>query len=116
MGTGVLSAAASTPLQWNSPNEVTSGAPVPVSSVNPCPPPPPGDTVIVAFFLAFPGGGGVGEVLNANANGSWSGNVTFNFSGVSGKALLSATCQNFNGVTGVNSARYQPHRVRAVSS
>jgi hypothetical protein len=112
LGLGTLPATASTPLQWNSPNRVMSGVPVPVSSIDACPLPPAGDIGLVQVTLEFQPGGAESQILDANPNGSWSGSVTFTFSGVSGNSRLVATCQNFNGVTGVVSARYAPHRVR----
>jgi hypothetical protein len=113
----VFPTAASAPLRWDSPNQVTSGVPVTVSSITSCPPPPtPGDTVLVEISLAFPSGGTSSEILTANADGSWSGAVNFHFSGVSGKATFFADCQDFIGVTGVVYAQYQTHHAKIFSS
>src|SRR5215469_13670693 len=79
------SAWASSPnhLPWSSPTRVASGIPVNVASIAPCPAPPTaGDQVLVQVNLSFGPGGGSGQILTANSDGSWSGQVTFNFSGV----------------------------------
>jgi len=112
-----LPATASPPLRWNSPFEVTSGVPVTVSSIIPCPPAPTAsDPVLVEIDLMFPQGGGSGQILTANPDGSWSGAVTFVFYGVSGKATLSADCREFTGVTGVVYVHYQTRHVRIFPS
>ena len=105
----VPQALAGTPgLQWKAPATVTSGSPVAVASINKCPAvPTPGDTMLVQVTLDFTGGGGSGQLLTPAANGSWSGSVTFNFSGVTGSATLTASCQDFNGVTASPYANYR---------
>jgi hypothetical protein len=109
---GALPAAAAAPLRWDSPKHVSSGVPVVVSSITPCPPPPTsGVSVTIGFGLLFPAGGGVFESLPASSDGTWSGSVTFGFS-VSGKASLIATCSYYNGVTGVAYAQYKPASVK----
>ena len=96
-------------LPWMSPAKITSGVPVRVASIAPCPPAPtPGDTVLVQVNLSFGSGGGSGQVLAANPDGSWSGNVTFFFSGVDiRQTTISAECVDFNGIFGVPYAQYQ---------
>jgi hypothetical protein len=96
-------------LPWKSPAKIVSGVPVPVASIARCPAPPtPGDTVLVQINLSFGPGGGSGQILEANPNGSWSGSVTFFFSGVDIRhTTISAECLDFTGVTGVPYAQYQ---------
>ena len=99
-------------LPWSSPAKVASGVPVSVASITPCPTPPnPGDEVLVGIFLSFGPAGGSGQILGANPDGSWSGQVTFFFSGVSLRvAQISASCIDFTGVTGIPYAQYETHR------
>jgi hypothetical protein len=96
-------------LPWRSPNKITSGVPVRVASIASCPAAPtPGDSVLVQINLSFGPGGGSGEVVAANPNGSWSGTVTFFFSGVNIRhTTISAECLDFNGTTGVPYAQYK---------
>jgi hypothetical protein len=104
--------AAGTPgLPWRSPAKVTSGVPVRVASIASCPAvPTPGDSVLVQINLSFGPGGGSGQVLAANPDGSWSGTVTFFFSDVNIRhTTISAECLDFNGITGV---AYAQHMVR----
>src|SRR6476659_5547271 len=70
-------------LPWSSPPKVTSGVPFHVASITSCPAvPTPGDSVLVQIDLSFGPGGGSGNVLAAEPDGSWSGTLTFFFSGV----------------------------------
>jgi hypothetical protein len=95
-------------MPWHGPNKITSGVAVGVSSNAPCPAAPtPGDTVLVQITLSFGPGGSGNEVLPANADGSWAGNVTFNFI-VPGlrQTTISASCLDFNGTTGTPYAQY----------
>jgi hypothetical protein len=94
-------------LPWMSPAKITSGVPVQVASIAPCPPAPtPGDSVLVQVTLSFGSGGSASQVLAANPDGSWSGSVTF-FSGVSiRQTTISAECVDFNGIFGVPYAQY----------
>jgi hypothetical protein len=96
-------------LPWMSPAKVTSGAPVHVASIAHCPPvPTPGDTVLVQVNLSFGAGGGSGQILAANPDGSWSGDVTFVFSDVAiRQTTVTAECMDFTGVTAVPYAQYQ---------
>jgi hypothetical protein len=96
-------------LPWRSPAKVVSGVPVRVASIASCPEvPTPGDSVLVQVNLSFGPAGGSGQVLTANPDGSWSGNVTFSFSGVNlRQTTISAECLDFNGITGVPYAQYQ---------
>jgi hypothetical protein len=84
-----------------------------VASLDPCPAvPTPGDTVLAEINLTFSGGGGSeGQLLSSpvNADGSWSGNVTFFFSGVGRKATISAECLDFFGFGAVPYAQYSSH-------
>ena len=99
---------AGTGLPWHSPNKIVSGVPVAVSSIAPCPAvPTAGDKVLVGVTLSYGPGASTGEILQANPDGSWAGNVTFNFS-VPGlrQTTISATCIDFNGVSGVAYAHY----------
>jgi hypothetical protein len=95
-------------LPWRSPAKITSGVPVRVASIRPCPAvPTPGDSVLVQINLSFGPGGGSGQVLAAEPDGSWSGTVTFFFSDVNLRhTTISAECLDFNGVTGVSYAQY----------
>ena len=95
-------------LPWRSPNKITSGVPVEVASIASCPAvPTPGDSVLVQINLSFGPGGSSGQVLAANPDGSWSGSVTFSFSGVNIRhTTISAECLDFNGITGVPYAQY----------
>lgn len=109
---GIPAWAVGTPdLPWASPNKITSGVPVRVASIASCPAvPTPGDSVLVQINLSFGPAGGSGQVLAANPDGSWSGNVTFFFSGVGiRQTTISAACLDFNGITGVP---YAPYMVR----
>jgi hypothetical protein len=101
-------------LPWRSPAKVTSGVSVHVASIVPCPAvPTPGDSVLVQINLSFGPGGGSGELLEANADGSWSGSVTFFFSGVNIRhTTISAECLDFNGITGVPYAKYLVRRTQ----
>jgi len=86
-------------LPWKSPATVTSGVPFHVASIARCPAvPTPGDSVLVEIFLSFGPGGGSGDVLVANPDGSWSGTFTFFFSGVNiRQTTITATCLDFDG-------------------
>jgi hypothetical protein len=100
-------------LHWVSPKTITSGTAFHVASIDPCPPvPTAGDSVLVQIFLSFGSGGGSGNVLSANPDGSWSGDLTFTFSGVGRSGQLSATCLDFNGVTGRPYAQYTTRHVK----
>jgi hypothetical protein len=109
---GILPASAANPssLPWHSPNQVSSGVPVAVSSIAACPPvPTPGDSTLIEISLTFQGGGASTQVLPANPDGSWAGDVTFTFSGVPRQATTHADCVDFNGNGGVTYAQYQTH-------
>jgi hypothetical protein len=95
-------------LPWRSPNKITSGVPVEVASIASCPAvPTPGDSVLVQITLSFGPGGSSAQVLAATTDGSWSGTVTFSFSGVNIRhTTISAECLDFNGITGVPYAQY----------
>jgi hypothetical protein len=55
-------------------------------------------------------------VLAANPDGSWSGDVTFSFSGVNiRQTTISAECLDFNGITGVPYAQYQVRHTQIFS-
>ncbi len=101
-------------LQWRSPHRITTGVPVRVASISACPAvPTPGDSVLVQINLSFGSGGGAGDVLAADLDGSWSGNVTFFFSGVNiRRTTISAQCLDFNGITGVPYAQYRVHHTK----
>jgi hypothetical protein len=108
IGSSLPAGAAMPGLPWRSPAKITSGVSVQVASIRPCPAvPTPGDTVLVQINLSFGPGGGSGQVLAANPDGSWSGAVTFFFSGVNLRhTTISAECLGFNGITGVSYAQY----------
>jgi hypothetical protein len=95
-------------LPWRSPNKITSDVPFAVASIARCPAvPTPGDTVLVQVFLSFGSGGGSGDVLAANPDGSWAGSLTFSFSGVDIRhTTISAECLDFNGVSATPYAQY----------
>jgi hypothetical protein len=101
-------------LPWRSPAKVTSGVSVQVASVARCPAvPTPGDSVLVQINLSFGPGGGSGQLLAANPDGSWSGTVTFFFSGLNVRhTTISAECLDFNGITGVPYAQYLVRRTQ----
>ena len=104
---------ASIALPWSSPSKVTSGVPVHVASIAPCPAVPAGDTPLVQVFLSFGSAGGETQQLTANADGSWSGDVTFSFSGVTiRQTTIDAACIDFNGTFGVVTAQYQTHHAQ----
>ncbi|HWE57480.1 MAG TPA: hypothetical protein VG435_18380 [Acidimicrobiales bacterium] len=99
-------------LKWTHPDLVTSGVPVPVASLDNCPPPPTaGDSILVQVNLVFTGGGS-GQVLPANPDGSWSGSVTFNFPGVTSKHVtINAECTDFTGFSATPYAQYKSTKV-----
>jgi hypothetical protein len=103
------------PLPWRSPPKVTSGVPFQMASIKPCPPlPTPGDQLLVGISITFPGGG-LGNVLNANPDGSWSGDLSFTFSNTPRQARISADCQDYNGVSATTYAPYQTHHIQLFS-
>ncbi len=101
-------------LPWESPHKITSGVPVRVASIAPCPAvPTPGDSVLVQIEMSFGPGGSSSQVLAAKPNGSWSGRVTFVFSGVDIRhTTISAECLDFDGSSGVPYAQYKVHRTK----
>jgi hypothetical protein len=110
------SAAGSRPLPWHHPNKVTSGQPFDLSSIAACPPlPNPGDQLLVGVLITFTGGG-MGNVLGANSDGSWSGPLTFTFTGTPRHASISADCEDYNGVFATPYASYQTHHVQLFGS
>ena len=104
-------------LPWMSPAKVTSGVPFQVASIARCPAvPTQGDSILVQVNLSF-GGGGAGDILQANPDGSWSGTLTFDFSGVNiRQTTISAECQDFNGITGVPYAEYMVRHTQIFST
>jgi hypothetical protein len=108
-----LPTSAAAPMRFSSPHVITSGMPVSVASITPCPAPPTTGSVIVQVSLSFPSGGS-GQVLSTASDGSWSGSITFNFAGVPSRGTISATCDVFNG-TGVPYAQYKDYGVKLVS-
>ena len=112
---GVLPASAAAPTRWQGPTQVTSGVPVAVSSITPCPQLPPslsGDTAEVSINLLFPPGGASSKMLPVHSDGTWSGSVTFTFSGVSGKATMDAQCVAVSSTGTPYGPQYQTHHVR----
>jgi hypothetical protein len=70
----------------------------------------------VQLFLSFGQSGGSGQVIPANSDGSWAGDVTFNFSGVTiRQTTISATCVDFTGVTGIPYAQYMTRHTQVFS-
>jgi hypothetical protein len=115
VGSSAIPAWADMPgLPWKSPAKVVSGVPVQVASIVSCPGvPTPGDSILVQITLSFGPGAGSGEVLSANPDGSWSGNVTFFFSGVNiRQTTITAECLDFDGITGVPYAQYRVHHTQ----
>jgi len=106
-GSAIPASASAPGLPWKSPAKITSGVAFDVASIAPCPAAPTlGDTVLVQITLSF-GGGASGNVLAANSDGSWSGSLTFFFSGVDiRQTTISAECLDFNGVSAVPYAQY----------
>jgi hypothetical protein len=114
---GGLPAWATNPSQlpWHSPHAIVSGTPFDVASIAPCPPvPTPGDQLLVGITVTFTGGG-MGNVLSANPDGSWSGQLTFTFSGAPRQAGITADCEDFNGVFATTYAEYQTHHTQLLS-
>lgn len=111
VGGSALPAGADGPaaLPWVSPPKIVSGAPVSVSSIAPCPAvPTPGDTLLVQVTLSFGAEGAEGQILSGNPDGSWSGSLTFFFSGVGFRqTTISAECLDFSGFSAVPYAQYQ---------
>lgn len=108
-GTGAF--ASTHVLRWNFPQSVTSGQPVQVASIQRCPAPPTrGDQILVQITITFTGGG-LGQVLPASPNRSWSGAVTFNFVNISTPATISAECLDNNGTSATPYANYTAHPV-----
>lgn len=101
-------------LPWTSPAMIHSGVPVHVASIISCPPvPTTGDTVLVQVNLSFGPGGAAGEILSANPDGSWSGDVTFYFGGVNlRQTTISAECLDYGQGTAVSYAQYQDHHTQ----
>ena len=118
-GIGVTAHAGPVPsgMPWHSPNKVTSGVPAHVASIATCPAPPKaGDSVLVQVFLSFGQSGGSGQILPANADGSWAGDAVFNFSGVPiRQTAITATCLDFTGVTGIPYAQYRTRHTQVFS-
>jgi hypothetical protein len=104
-------------MPWQAPNKIDTGVPVGVASIAPCPVvPTPGDTVLVQITLSFGPGGNGNEIVSANPNGSWAGNVTFNFSVPDlRQTTISASCLDFNGVTGRPYATYKTRPTQVFS-
>jgi hypothetical protein len=101
-------------LPWHSPRKVTSGVPIAVTSIRPCPPvPTPGDTTLVQVQLNF-NGGDVATTIGSNPDGSWAANITFTFRAITGPTSLSAYCVDFNGHGGKPYADYRARPVRVV--
>ena len=108
-GTGAF--ASTHGLKWHFPHSVTSGQPVKVASIQPCPAlPNPGDQLLVQITIRFTGGG-MGKILSANPDGSWSGTLTFTFFNVPSSGTITAACQDYNGVSATTYANYTTHSV-----
>lgn len=107
-------AAEPTALPWQSPAKITNGVPVHVASIAPCPPvPTAGDTVLVQVTLSFGPGGAEGQILSANPDGSWSGDVTFFFGGVNlRQTTINAECLDFANGGATPYAQYQNHHTQ----
>ena len=109
--TGALPASAAPPLRWQSPATITSDVPFTVASISPCPPDPiAGDVSMAEVFVAFPQGGGIGDALTLDPDGSWSGQLTFSFSNAPREATFSASCVDVT-LGGQPYAQYQTHHV-----
>jgi hypothetical protein len=110
-------AAGSHRLRWHSPRKVTSGVPLAVASIQPCPPAPtPGDSTLVAVQLNY-FGGATATTLKPNPDGSWAGDVTFYLPGPTPDPVtLTAFCIDFSGHGGNPYSDYGTHRVRVVRS
>lgn len=114
---GVAPAGAKPALNWQSPTVITSGVPVSVASIDPCPAvPTPSDTLLVEINVLFPHGiGGMGQLVNnPNSDGSWSGTVTFTFSNAPSRATISADCVDFTGHSGTTYAQYRSSKVTLI--
>lgn len=106
-----------TVLPWRSPAKITNGVPVSVASIAPCPAvPTPGDTLLVQVTLSFGPGGAEGQILSGNADGSWSGSITFSFSGVGiRQTTISAECIDYGNGVATTYAQYQVHHTQIFS-
>ncbi|HZU78314.1 MAG TPA: hypothetical protein VE991_00250 [Acidimicrobiales bacterium] len=62
------------------------------------------------------GQGASNVLLDGNADGSWSGDVTFNFSGLPSPTTITATCRDFFGNGSNPYASYQTRSVVVSSS
>jgi hypothetical protein len=107
-------AAGPSALPWRSPTMITNGVPVYVASIASCPPvPTSGDTVLVQVTLSFGPGGGEGQILSANPDGSWSGDVTFSFEDVNlRQTTISAECLDYTGYSATPYAQYLNHHTQ----
>ena len=107
-------------LAWDSPSSVTSGVPVYVASVSPCPPPPKaGDSLQVVVWVGESGPDSWADQpapFDANSDGSWSRDVTFLFNGPEGAASIGAECEDFTNVTSFPYAYYQTRDVQVSST
>ena len=68
------------------------------------------------LVLVSLGQGAVNELLSANNDGSWAGDVTFSFSGLPSHTTITATCRDFFGVGSNPYAYYQTHDVQVAST
>jgi hypothetical protein len=98
-------------LTWNSPAAATTGGPLAVSSIDPCPSTlPDGSPVngtVYADIFVTQGSGGWGDASKVNADGSWS--ATFTLGAPSGSWTIEATCTVEQ--TGEVIAKYAPHQI-----
>jgi hypothetical protein len=103
-------------LRWTSPAAIFDGVPGQYASINPCPTTRPDGSPIqgtleVQVTLLFSTGGGIGQLVATNPDGSWSATLTWNTSGtVDPNATLRASCQDV-GVTGFIVGEYKDHSV-----
>lgn len=85
-----------------------------VASIEPCPSPPtPGDSVLVMVTL---GDGASNQLLAADKDGAWSGDVTFSFSDLPSPTVMTASCRDFFGNGSNPYATYQAHDVEIASA
>jgi hypothetical protein len=112
--TGVCAPASG--LRWTSPSVIVNGVPGQYASISPCPTTRPDGsplqgTLEVQVTLVFSGGGGIGQLVATNPDGSWAASLTFNTNGtVDPNATLTASCQDVT-FTGFIVGQYKDHAV-----
>jgi hypothetical protein len=87
-------------LQWRAPSVIVDNVPGSYSSVQKCPTTRPDGSplqgnLMVQVTLLLSSGGGAGQLVAANPDGSWSATLSWNMSGtVDPNATITASCQD----------------------